>query len=398
MRMKGTVKRIKLSPPGVAALGLVVVALVMTGCGSDRDWWEYVVDPFDMFSVPASETDGIEPTFTTCGEHQVETLWAAGTTDVGIVTVANDCNYLYVKYSMAADWRILKGRVHVGADVTDYPKQPDLTPLLAEFDYGFDAPEGEAFEQYTVEIPFTDLGLEHGDCGTPFYVFAWGYVAEIDDGGGVITETAAWAGTGMNQTESPQWMYYIEYQLQCCDQWVGCEFRTQSQGGWGTVCHGQNPGCYRDEWFDIAFPEGDGYLTIGCGDGYTMTFTSSQAVQEFLPSGGKPGPLEFNYVNPTGKTEAGVLASQVLALALTLGFDSTDPDFCSSEELLVDLVICNTGTAFDCWAVGDLFDEANVVLGGCESEYRPGEIADALAMVNENYVDGKVDLGFLCAD
>ena len=93
-----------------------------------------------------------------------------------------------------------------------------------------------------------------------------------------------------------------------------------------------------------------------------------------------------------------MLASQVLALALTLGFDSTDPDFSSSEGLLADLVICNTGTAFDGWSVWDLFDEANVVLGGCESEYVPGEIADALAMVNENYVDGRVDLGFLCAD
>ena len=88
----------------------------------------------------------------------------------------------------------------------------------------------------------------------------------------------------------------------------------------------------------------------------------------------------------------------MLALALTLGFDSTDLDFGSSEELLADLVISNTGTAFDGWTVEALFDEANVVLGGCESEYRPGEIADALAMVNENYADGKVDLGFLCAD
>jgi hypothetical protein len=292
----------------------------------------------------------------------------------------------------------MKGRLHASLlDATDYPHFEDLTPMLSAFSYRFDAPSGSAYETETIPIPFTDLELEHGDCGMTIYLFAWAKVGLVN-GGPPTGIRFAWASEDRNQTVSPQTMYYIEYDIQCCEGWGSGEFRTQSQGGWGTVCHGQNPGCYRDgdgetHGFDVAFPDD---LVIGCETGYTMTFTSSGAVQEFIPTGGKPGPLQNNYVNPTEKTEAGVLASQTLALALSLGFDASDPDFGSSEILLADLVLCDTDTDFDGWTVGALFDEANIVLGGCESPYEPGEIADALTMVNENYVDGKVDLGFLC--
>jgi hypothetical protein len=394
--MDGIVKGIGAGPRAVTlgVLGLAVVLLSVAGCSS-QSGSEQSSQAASLFgTVEASGTAGIRSVFTICGDPQLETVWTTtnGSADIGTLAVSNDEDYLYLEYSMNAGWVMTKwGRVHVGVDSSDYPVKGDGNPDLSLFSYRLDS--GGPYTEYTLEIPFTDLGLEHGDCGMAFYIFAYSWAKP--NGG---RARKAWASTDMNETESPETMYYIEYQIQCCEGWIGGEFRTQSQGGWGTVCHGQNPGCYRDgdgetHGFDVAFPGG---LVIGCETGYTMAFTSSAAVQEFIPTGGKPGPLQNDYVDPTDKTEAGVLASQTLALALTLGFDASDPDFGSSEILLADLVLCNTDTDFDGWTVGALFDEANIVLGGCESECAPGEIADALVMVNENYVDGKVDLGFLC--
>ena len=56
------------------------------------------------------------------------------------------------------------------------------------------------------------------------------------------------------------------------------DFRSQTQGGWGSTCSGNNPGCYRDTHFDTAFPDG---VTIGCDGGESLTFTSSAAVRDF---------------------------------------------------------------------------------------------------------------------
>ena len=176
----------------------------------------------------------------------------------------------------------------------------------------------------------------------------------------------------------------------------GSHFGAQSQGGWGTVCHGNNPGCYRDLWFDTAFPSG---IVLGCDMGFVATFTSSQAVEDFLPTGGRPGALTSDVTDPLGTTDAGVLLAQLLALELSLGFDVADPDFSLSGAAFVDQIICNTGTAFEGMSIGALADEANIVLGGCTGTtgLSAGELSYYLTLVNENYAGGEVDLGMVCA-
>src|SRR5262249_20373263 len=42
------------------------------------------------------------------------------------------------------------------------------------------------------------------------------------------------------------------------------DFETFTQGGWGAICHGGNPGCLRDAHFDEVFPDG---LVLGDPDG-----------------------------------------------------------------------------------------------------------------------------------
>ena len=162
--------------------------------------------------------------------------------------------------------------------------------------------------------------------------------------------------------------------------------RTQTQGGWGAPPNGNNPGVYVQNNFANAFPNG---LVVGCNK--TLTLTSANAVKNFLPSGGGPKKLTGNFTNPT--SNKGTLAGQVVALTLSVTFDSYDPNFGSSSYNLKDLII-QSGT-FQGWTVQQLLDEANQALGGCSSSYSRSSLNDAVDNVNNSYVDGNASGSFL---
>lgn len=170
----------------------------------------------------------------------------------------------------------------------------------------------------------------------------------------------------------------------------GCigEFKTFTIGGWGTVCNGGNPGCYRDANFSAAFPSG---ITIGCGEN-TLTFTSSQAVEDFLPSGGTPSVLSGALVDPADAI-SNTLASQILAVALAAGFDAYDADFSASTTGFGSLPILSGSHAG--MTVAQFLQLANEVIGGCSSEYTPSQINETATAINENFDNGTVDQGYL---
>ncbi len=167
------------------------------------------------------------------------------------------------------------------------------------------------------------------------------------------------------------------------------DYRTQTQGGWGSSASGDNPGTYRDANFDFAFPNG---LTIGCN--LSLTLTSSSAVENFLPAGGTASMLLIDMVDPVGY--GNTLAGQLVALSLSVGFDSYDPDFSPATTLLSDLIIGNG--VFAGWSVAMVLIEANKFIGQCESSYSASELNEVLSSINENFVDGTMDNGFLLCD
>ncbi len=164
------------------------------------------------------------------------------------------------------------------------------------------------------------------------------------------------------------------------------DFRTQTQGGWGSSPNGDNPGRYLHDNFDKAFPNG-----VRVGLVKTLRFTTAQAITDFLPSGGKPEALVRTEINP--KKGGNNLAAQTLALTLSVGFDRSDSSFGASSSLLKDLEI-NSGK-FKGWTVEQLLWEANKVLGGTSSSYTPSELNEALSKCNQCFVDGNRSTGFL---
>jgi hypothetical protein len=166
-------------------------------------------------------------------------------------------------------------------------------------------------------------------------------------------------------------------------------FRTQTQGGWGSKPKSNNPGSYLHRNFAAAFPNG---LIVGCDN--KITLTSASAVTNFLPSGSTASVLpNSTLVNPTKSSYSNVLAGQVTALKLSVTFDAYDSNFGSNSTLLKNLKVAN-GT-FAGKTVGEILALAEKALGGCNTDYSLSEINQVVSSINENYVDGTTNKGFL---
>ena len=169
-------------------------------------------------------------------------------------------------------------------------------------------------------------------------------------------------------------------------------FTTFTIGGWGTQCNGGNPGCYRDANFNEAFPDG---LTIG-GTANSLTLTSSAAVEEFLPSGTQARALNAGTMVDPGGSYKNVLAGQLVALTLAVGFDAYDPNFSSNTQSFGSLVI--TSGTFEGMTVTDFLALANTAIGGTQTGYSLSDFNATASAINENYVGGTTNQGFLACE
>lgn len=194
----------------------------------------------------------------------------------------------------------------------------------------------------------------------------------------------------------------------CCG-----DFLTYTQGGWGAVPNGNNPGTYLHANFAAAFPGG---LQIGsqspgaAADSNTSAgnqsalFTSAQALTDWLPHGGPSGPLGGDTVDPDHPSEPddGTLAGQAVALTLNLGFDDSDPDFSPSDEDMGGLIV--TTGPFAGQTAQFVLDTANAILSGVTTTgYSAADANAAATAINENFdngsANGGTDNGFLeCAE
>ncbi len=315
-----------------------------------------------------------------CGEAAEFTLWAGQHINSGSLFIYNDQDYLYVTFATTGNWVIMKTHLHIASSLNGIPKNKQGIPVPGQFAYS--TTHNPAVTEYTYSFLLSDLGYNVGDS---FVVAAHAEVGMFDLDGNLVQEETAWGGN----TPGPgnRWWYYATFTVQECEDTPEGEiepgdFRTQTQGGWGSTANGNNPGSYRDANFNAAFPNG---LAIG-GD-FKALFTSSGAVQNFLPQGGPAEAFSTNYINPT--SGLGVFAGQVLALSLSVGFDLYDPNFGASSVNLKDLVFVSGPFAGK--TVGYLLAEANRVLGGGSiGAYSIGVLNNAVASVNENFVDGAI--------
>ena len=326
-----------------------------------------------------------------CGDPTTVTLWAGQNIDIGTVELSNDETTLFVTYTLTGGWEMTESHVHAAKTLEDIPQTKSGNPKVGNFDYKREYDPPVVTDTYEIALDSID---GYGECGESIVVAAHAAVQLVENGEVVQGETAWGEGPGF---PGKSWAMYMEYTVQCCVEPPPCneQARTQTQGGWGTECHGNNPGCYRDANFDNCFPYG---LTIGVGGEmtYSALFTTSSAIEAFLPAGGTPDALDMDYTNPTS-TSAGVLAGQAVALTLSVGFDDYDPDFGPTDYRLGDMVIVKEDSACYMMTVDDVLAIGNCVLSGSDGcGFTASEINDCLATINQAFVDGNTITGDVC--
>jgi uncharacterized repeat protein (TIGR01451 family) len=159
-------------------------------------------------------------------------------------------------------------------------------------------------------------------------------------------------------------------------------FTTFTQGGWGTVPSGNNPGWLLHTYFPTIYKK-TGYVQIG-GTKY-LRFTSAKAIQIFLPNTGTPGVLTTTATNPT-TSSSGVFASQVLALRLNVDFSAAG----ILKPGLGNLKIISGPLAG--YTVSQVLTLANTVLGGNTGALPAGisvsTLSNVVDNINNNFNEG----------
>lgn len=160
------------------------------------------------------------------------------------------------------------------------------------------------------------------------------------------------------------------------------------------MCNGNNAACTRDENWETVF---DGNFVVGIG--FTITFTSPQAVEEYLPEGMTPSPLTMNHIDPEN-TEAKVFGGQVTALKLNVlfsdfGIGLNDPN----DPTPLGFLFVGSGP-FAGLTVYELLDLGEKVLGGnlnTLNDYNAtiSQLNSAITSVNENFDNCETDNNFL---
>lgn len=167
-------------------------------------------------------------------------------------------------------------------------------------------------------------------------------------------------------------------------------YATYTHGAWGACASGNNIGNYLDANFSAAFPNG---LEIGCIN--KLRLTSANAVRNYLPQSTAPAALpNGTLINPSANSYRNILAGQLVALALNIGFDNYDSGFAVANDNLKDLIIASG--PFIGWTVQNLFLEANKKIGGCSSSsFTLSQFNTALDNINNNYDNGTSNNNFL---
>lgn len=324
----------------------------------------------------------------TCGNAVTRVLEDLGGANSGSIQVSNDANNYYIKISeTVADYKIGTVKLIYGDEehVASRLRGIIQCGLVAPTDVDMTVNYLPEQEEVLITIPVASISLE---C---FFIHARVTLVKRDPNSGVVYYSYdIWNDGTANASQNPCQEYFQYCRQQCPPPPPGdCgQLRTQTPGGWGAEPNGNNPGTYLHANFDAAFPND---LKVGCAGGYTITLTNAQAITNLLPTGGQAGVLKASATDPAQLKN--VLVGHIVALTLSTRFDVVDANFGQAGINLSDMVI-GSGP-FATKTVSQFLAIANNVLGGCSSAYTPQQVNQTASLINENYVDGTVNNGFL---
>jgi|GEM_PF-6903410 len=310
-----------------------------------------------------------------CGSPLLLSIHGDGPS-LGVFEVMNDTHNLWISLSHSNQYKLEKVNIFVGSDL-NFPTFMDGKPNPE----GFNIIEEISSDQgkWIHHIPLDQLP----NCPT-FSV----HIEMVDRASEIEGEKVV----GWAIPSRPDHMFRFSYCKQACTRISLCEgvgqgqFNTYALEDW--VAEGMQARQQLVRDFETVFPDG---IEIGCN--YGIELSSANSVQELLLHSGEANQLEKNFIEGEGASVKNIFANQLCVLALNLGFDERIPEFSPSPERLRSLLIKRG--PFKAWSVGELFNEANTVLGGCTSSYSAHQLVGVLEEVNQNFASPQEDSGFL---
>lgn len=158
-------------------------------------------------------------------------------------------------------------------------------------------------------------------------------------------------------------------------RWEDGDMLTYGQGFWSA---NQTANDLLRANYDAVYASTGSVLRVGFPTpGFSLIFTSAQAVLDYVPSVGPAGALDMNLINPTVFTSSGSFGGGVVALKLDIDFSDAGVLQGSAGLLFGDLTLCNFPAlpALEGVTIREFLTIANTALGGGTSIYGLAEIA-----------------------
>ena len=140
--------------------------------------------------------------------------------------------------------------------------------------------------------------------------------------------------------------------------------------------------------FDAVYFSASGVLQVGGPN--TMTFTSAEAVLNYLPAIGTPGPLVGNLVNPLNSVSS-AFGGVVVALKLNVDFSAAGHTIGTAAVPFGSLTLCGLEAPLDGLngiTVADFLAIANTALGGGASSLPISELYLLAITLNGSFENG----------
>jgi hypothetical protein len=329
----------------------------------------------------AIEKDDLLPPERSCGSPALVDVRDENRSSVGVLETLNDNENLWLIYSPNISNRLIKAHLYIGPEES-VPRDGRGNDLMSEFPIKVLNEAGAIGWVY--HFPLDSLP----EC---FVIVACLHIADRELVRPLPNQVSyVWSSSNSDNSG----LHSIAFCPGKCDPaanlcsggLVAGQFRTFTATDWAEELKGSPWSEYLDSKFTEAFPDG---LILGCEK--KVVFNSGDAVRAFLPSQGSGRELEESVEDPANSGNG--LAGEICALSLSIGFDLLDNKFSQSAAKLNTLIVA-TGP-FAGWNVRDLISEANTVLGGCASNYSPGQMEEVIRNVNENFSGAVVNQKFL---
>jgi hypothetical protein len=335
---------------------LGVVALISAGCADVNNSGEG--------STFVDEGLYIKPK--PCGEAGLTDVRSVTGQSLGLLEIFNDSVNLYVSYSPPTGATLTAFQIYYG--------DPQALPRGA--DHAVDPSQFPLHSAGLQEVSERTVYMDWGDMPSCITVAAY---FELQQNGKAITGIAGW-------TPNADAQLGVSYCRKSCNVVVlQCNLadgvvlpQTLPQDQWASPAATEPQGLLRSH-FNRIFPQG---ISLGCNE--RLNYATADLALAALPSVGPALPLA-----PQGNAPArdgNMLAGELLSLTLMAQLDEVTLEFTPHSAPLKRLVV-STG-AFEGWSVEEVIQEANIVLGGCTTNFSADQIYEVVREINLAFAAG----------